>query len=74
MPTLIATPEPEVVDDLELTGPCACELMPVHDSFAPVTPPHAHPLFADSLLESTSTERRRRGLTTSVSVVLQCTA
>jgi periplasmic protein TonB len=71
MPTLIETPEPEVLDQKKAADTCTCEAAIGWDPAAPAAP-SAHLLFSDSLLDSSLSERRRRSLATTLSIVLQC--
>ena len=73
MPTLIETPEPEVLDQKEPADACTCEADIGSDPAAPSLA-SAHLLFSGSLLESSLSERRRRSLATTFSIVLQCMA
>ena len=72
MPTLIEMPEPEVLDQTEVADPCPHELAIAGEPTVAPTPPISQLLFSDSLLGSSSSERRRRGLATSLSIVFQC--
>lgn len=72
MPALIEIPEPEVLDQTEAADSCAPEPHIVSKSTVPAALPGAHLMFSDSLLESSSSERRRRGLATTLSIVFQC--
>jgi len=75
MPTLIEIPEPEVQDLLNPPNTCECATEPALSRTEPanILPMSGgHPLFSDSLLESSALERRRRSLATTLSVIFQC--
>jgi periplasmic protein TonB len=71
MPTLIETPELEVLDRKEAADTCPCEAETGCDAATPAVV-SARLLFSDSLLESSLSERRRRGLAATISIVFQC--
>ena len=68
MPTLIETPELDVLDSKNAADTCTREARIGCNPAAR----SAHLLFSDSLLESSLSERRRRGLATTLSIVFQC--
>lgn len=74
MPTIIEMQEPEVLDQTQAAEPCTCEPEIACAPIASAAPSGARALFSDSLLESSSLERLRRGFATTLSIVFQCTA
>ena len=73
MPTLIEMPEPELLDQTEAADGCACQPQIARQSTRPPALLATNLLFSDSFLESSPSERRRRGLATTFSIVFQCT-
>jgi periplasmic protein TonB len=71
MPTLIEIPEPAIPSQLKAADTCAVGPKKERDP-APAPPLSGHVLFSDSLLERSSSERHRRGMTTTFSFALQC--
>lgn len=72
MPTLIEIPRPELQDESKTAEICCCEPPTACARFAPPAPSVPHPLFSDSLLELSSSERQRRSLATTLSIIFQC--
>ena len=73
MPTLIEMPESQVLDQAGAADRCACQPgVAARQSTSPPALSATH-LFSDSLLESSASERWRRGLATTLSIVFQCT-
>jgi protein TonB len=71
MPTLIEIPELEVQNQLDPPDTCDCAAETASLGTGPAISA-GHSLFSDSLLESSSLERRRRSLATTLSIIFQC--